>query len=142
MAARRTSSSPMFMAASRPRLNVQSIPGGTVAPTVAPTQPGDLIGDLLNGAGGDKNVSAICTQGLGHLYLVMGERRAGEGGGPATWLIRSYVNPLAWLIFVGPALMALGGFISLSDRRLRLGVARRAAPALARPPHPRARSGY
>ena len=80
------------------------------------------------GAGGDKNVSAICTQGLGHLYLVMGERRAGEGGGPATWLIRSYVNPLAWLIFVGPALMALGGFISLSDRRLRLGVARRAAP--------------
>ena len=47
----------MFMAASLPRLNVQSIPGGTVAPTVAPTQPGDLIGDLLNGAGGDKSAA-------------------------------------------------------------------------------------
>ena len=42
----------MFMQTSLPRLNVQAIPGGTAAPpVVAPTQAGDLIGDLLNGAG-------------------------------------------------------------------------------------------
>jgi cytochrome c-type biogenesis protein CcmF len=29
------------------------------------------------------------------------------------------------MIFFGPILMALGGAVSLSDRRLRLGVARR-----------------
>ena len=57
----------------------------------------------------------------------MGERRGEEGVGAGAWLIKGYVNPLAWLIFLGPALMALGGFISLSDRRLRLGVARKAA---------------
>ena len=63
-------------------------------------------------------------------------------GGPATWLIRSYVNPLAWLIFLGPALMALGGFISLSDRRLRLGVANRAdrSSVDAKPPEPEAKA--
>ena len=44
----------MFMAASLPRLNVQAIPGGTVTADPPPTQPGDLIGDLLNG-GGDKS---------------------------------------------------------------------------------------
>ena len=39
--------------------------------------------------------------------------------------MRAYWNPWATLIFVGPAIMALGGLVSLSDRRLRLGVARR-----------------
>ena len=47
----------MFMASSLPRLNVQTIPGGTVTPVQQPTQPGDLIGDLLNGAGGDKSAA-------------------------------------------------------------------------------------
>ena len=42
------------------------------------------------------------------------------------WLVRAYWNPLALLIFLGPAIMALGGAVSLSDRRLRLGVGRKA----------------
>jgi cytochrome c-type biogenesis protein CcmF len=33
------------------------------------------------------------------------------------------------LIFLGPLVMALGGLISLSDRRLRFGVARKAESA-------------
>ncbi len=66
---------------------------------------------------------AICTQGVSHLYLVLGERRS-DAGRPV-WLVRAYWNPLALLIFMGPAAMALGGLVSLSDRRLRLGVARR-----------------
>ena len=40
------------------------------------------------------------------------------------WLVRAYWNPWATLIFIGPGIMALGGLVSLSDRRLRLGVAK------------------
>jgi cytochrome c-type biogenesis protein CcmF len=69
---------------------------------------------------------AICYQGASHLYMVLGERRAGPGGTPV-WLIRAYWNPWATLLFLGPAIMALGGVLSLSDRRLRLGVAKRPA---------------
>ncbi|WP_334163794.1 heme lyase CcmF/NrfE family subunit [Phenylobacterium sp.] len=65
----------------------------------------------------------ICYQGLSHVYVVLGERRAGAEA--PVWLVRAYWNPWATLIFVGPGIMALGGLISLSDRRLRLGVARR-----------------
>jgi len=68
---------------------------------------------------------AICAKGLDHLYIVLGERRQ-EASGPV-WLVRGYFNPWAWLIFAGPLLMAIGGAVSLSDRRLRLGVARKAA---------------
>ncbi|CAN5799633.1 heme lyase CcmF/NrfE family subunit [soil metagenome] len=64
---------------------------------------------------------AICTKGTSHLYIVLGERRDGD-----VWLVRAYWNPWALLIFLGPAIMALGGLISLSDRRLRLAVGRRA----------------
>ena len=66
---------------------------------------------------------ALCYKGASHLYIVLGERRAAEG--PPVWLIRAYWNPWASLIFIGPGIMALGGFVSLSDRRLRLGVGRR-----------------
>jgi cytochrome c-type biogenesis protein CcmF len=66
---------------------------------------------------------ALCYRGLSHLYVVLGERR--EAAGAPVWLVRGYWNPWATLIFVGPGIMALGGLISLSDRRLRLGVARR-----------------
>jgi cytochrome c-type biogenesis protein CcmF len=36
-------------------------------------------------------------------------------------VVRLYLNPLAPWIWLGAALCALGGFISLSDRRLRVG---------------------
>jgi cytochrome c-type biogenesis protein CcmF len=68
---------------------------------------------------------AICQQGPSHLYVVLGERRVSADGAP-TWLVRAYWNPWAWLIFAGPVVMALGGLVSLSDRRLRIGVARKA----------------
>jgi len=62
----------------------------------------------------------LCYRGASHIYLVLGERR--DGG---TYLVRAYWNPWASLIFLGPVIMGLGGLISLSDRRLRLGVGRR-----------------
>jgi cytochrome c-type biogenesis protein CcmF len=44
-------------------------------------------------------------------------------------VVRGFFNPWARLIFFGPIIMALGGLVSLSDRRLRFALARRAAPA-------------
>lgn len=66
---------------------------------------------------------ALCLRGADDLYIVMGERRAGANGEPA-WLVRAYFNPWVRLIFLGPLMMALGGLVSLTDRRLRF-----AAPA-------------
>ena len=63
-------------------------------------------------------------RGLDDVYVVLGERRAGRDGRPA-WTVRLYWNPWARLIFLGPAIMALGGLLSLLDRRLRLGVGAR-----------------
>ena len=72
---------------------------------------------------------AICPKGLNQLYIVLGERRSDNTGD--RWLVRAYVNPWVQLIFGGPMLIALGGLISLSDRRLRLAVGRSAAAAAA-----------
>ncbi len=69
---------------------------------------------------------ALCEQNLGDVYIVLGERRPGLHGEQG-WLVRAYWNPWARLIFGGPLLMALGGAVSLSDRRLRLAAPRRAA---------------
>ena len=63
---------------------------------------------------------AICPEGLDDIYIVLGERRLAPAGGTSSWLVRSYVHPWVRLIFLGPLLMALGGALSLSDRRLRL----------------------
>jgi cytochrome c-type biogenesis protein CcmF len=67
---------------------------------------------------------ALCLNGLDDLYVVIGERRLGAGGA-SSWLVRAYFNPWVRLIFLGPVLMALGGVMSLSDRRLRIAAGRR-----------------
>ena len=73
---------------------------------------------------------AIQRHGASDLYVVLGESRSASGA--TAWLLRAYWNPWARLIFLGPLLMALGGAISLSDRRLRIAAAKRPArsPAL------------
>jgi len=68
---------------------------------------------------------AIQRHGASDLYVVLGERR--EIAGRAVWLVRVFWNPWARLIFFGPILMALGGLLSLSDRRLRIAAGARAA---------------
>ena len=60
-------------------------------------------------------------RGLDDVYVVMGERRATTSDERA-WSLRLYHNPWARLIFLGPAIMALGGVLSLMDRRLRLAM--------------------
>lgn len=60
--------------------------------------------------------TSIHTNLLRDLYATLGEGDADKG-----WTIRLYWNPLAPWIWLGAGLCALGGFISLSDRRLRIG---------------------
>ena len=67
--------------------------------------------------------TSIHTNLLRDLYATLGEGDAANG-----WVIRLYYNPLAPWIWLGAALCALGGFVSLSDRRLRIGAPRRRAP--------------
>jgi cytochrome c-type biogenesis protein CcmF len=64
--------------------------------------------------------AGIVTFGLSQLYVTIGDPAA--GGGIST---RIYWKPLVLLIWLGPVLMALGGMLSLSDRRLRIGAPRR-----------------
>ncbi|MHC3128365.1 cytochrome C biogenesis protein CcmF, partial [Brevundimonas sp. GN22] len=59
-------------------------------------------------------------RGLDDVYVVMGERGQTEAG-EQSWVVRLYWNPWARLIFLGPLMMALGGLVSLLDRRLRVG---------------------
>ena len=78
---------------------------------------------LFTAGGETTSEVGLCYQGASHIYLVLGERR--DDGTEPRWMVRAYWNPWATLIFLGPAIMAIGGFVSLSDRRLRLGVGRR-----------------
>ena len=52
---------------------------------------------------------------LRDVYVVIGDPQ--QGGG---WAVRTYIKPFANWIWGGAILMALGGFISLTDRRLRM----------------------
>jgi cytochrome c-type biogenesis protein CcmF len=66
--------------------------------------------------------TSIHSNLLRDLYAALGE------GNPQTgWTVRLYLNPLAPWIWLGAALCALGGFVSLSDRRLRVGAPKRSS---------------
>ena len=60
--------------------------------------------------------TAIQTNLVRDLYATLG-----ESDGQGAWVVRLYFNPLAPWIWLGAAFCALGGFVSLTDRRLRVG---------------------
>jgi cytochrome c-type biogenesis protein CcmF len=70
--------------------------------------------------------AGIHTNLLANVYLAMGEKNERN-----EWTVRAYYHPLAPWIWFGPMIMALGGFVSLSDRRFRVGAPRRARIATA-----------
>jgi cytochrome c-type biogenesis protein CcmF len=45
--------------------------------------------------------------------------------------VRAYWNPWVRFVFAGPLIMALGGLVSLTDRRLRFAVTAKVRAALA-----------
>jgi cytochrome c-type biogenesis protein CcmF len=57
----------------------------------------------------------------GDLYAVLGDQLNN-----GAYSIRLYFNPLVRLIWLGAVVMFLGGAVSLSDRRLRVGAPKRA----------------
>jgi len=71
--------------------------------------------------------AVLLSRGFSQLYISLGDTAA--SGAIA---VRIYHKPMVLLIWLGPLLMAFGGLLSLSDRRLRVGAPKpaRAARAL------------
>jgi cytochrome c-type biogenesis protein CcmF len=66
--------------------------------------------------------AGIWVSWRGDLYAVLGDPQPNGG-----FAVRLYFNPLVRLIWIGTIIMFLGGLLSLSDRRLRVGAPRRAS---------------
>ncbi len=60
--------------------------------------------------------AALLTRGASQIYISLGD--AHTDGSVA---VRIYHKPLVLLIWFGPVIMAFGGLLSLTDRRLRVG---------------------
>jgi cytochrome c-type biogenesis protein CcmF len=60
--------------------------------------------------------AALLTRGVSQLYISLGDTAA-----DGSIAVRIYHKPMVLLIWFGPVLMAFGGVLSLSDRRLRVG---------------------
>jgi len=68
--------------------------------------------------------AALLTRGFSQLYISLGDATA-----DGAIAVRIYHKPLVLLIWFGPVLMAFGGMLSLSDRRLRVGAPKPAKAA-------------
>ncbi|MEZ5779378.1 MAG: heme lyase CcmF/NrfE family subunit [Paracoccaceae bacterium] len=79
-------------------------------------------------AGMPTTEAAIANGFWRDIYLVIGDEQA-DGG----WAVRTYIKPFANWIWAGAILMALGGLMSLSDRRYRVAAGARRQPAIAAP---------
>jgi cytochrome c-type biogenesis protein CcmF len=73
--------------------------------------------------------SALMTRGLNQLYVSLGDNEAGGAVG-----VRIYYKPMVLLIWIGAVVMMLGGALSLSDRRLRVGAPKPARKPAAKSP--------
>jgi cytochrome c-type biogenesis protein CcmF len=86
---------------------------------------GDIIGVMepakrnFPSRGTATTETALMTQGFSQIYLSLGEAKT-----DGSLAVRLYYKPLVLLIWLGPVAMVLGGALSLSDRRLRVGAPR------------------
>jgi cytochrome c-type biogenesis protein CcmF len=74
------------------------------------------------------NEASLMTRGVGQIYLSLG-----DSNNDGSIAIRLYYKPLVMLIWLGGVVMMLGGALSLSDRRLRVGAPRPAARSALQP---------
>lgn len=65
--------------------------------------------------------AGLMTRGLGQIYVGLGEVEETGGIG-----VRLYWKPFVLLIWIGTLITALGGALSLTDRRLRIGAPQKA----------------
>jgi len=86
---------------------------------------GDVIGKLqpskrsFAARGSETSEAALLTRGVSQLYLSLGDAKP-----DGSVVVRLYHKPLVLLIWLGAVVMFLGGGLSLSDRRLRVGAPR------------------
>jgi cytochrome c-type biogenesis protein CcmF len=73
--------------------------------------------------------AGIRTNLISNLYVAIG-----EPDGSGAWAVRFYYHPFMPWVWIGALTMALGGLVSLSDRRLRVGVPQRIPRAAAAVP--------
>lgn len=66
--------------------------------------------------GSSTTEAALLTRGASQVYISLGDSNA-----DGAIAVRVYYKPLVLLIWFGPVMMAFGGLLSLSDRRLRVG---------------------
>jgi cytochrome c-type biogenesis protein CcmF len=66
--------------------------------------------------GSSTTEAALLSRGASQLYISLGDTAA-----DGSIAVRIYHKPMVLLIWFGPVLMAFGGMLSLSDRRLRVG---------------------
>jgi cytochrome c-type biogenesis protein CcmF len=113
----------------RPGPNYSSVVG-----TFTVTQNGNVIGIMepnkrsFAARGMSTNEAALMSRGFGQLYLSLGDS---EPNGAVA--VRLYYKPLVLLIWLGAVVMMLGGALSLSDRRLRVGAPKPARAVAAKP---------
>ena len=99
---------------------------GRVVATLAPERRRYLV------QGTETTESAIVSNFYSDLYVVLG-----EPDGAGRWIAKVYFKPLVPWIWFGGTIMVLGGIVSLTDRRLRVGApSRRQAPTPAGTPAP------
>jgi cytochrome c-type biogenesis protein CcmF len=94
--------------------------GGALVATIEPARRRFSVREMTTTQAG------LATLDLGQVYVAIADPNP-DGGVPA----RLYWKPLVTLIWLGGAAMALGGALSLADRRLRFGVGARARAAAA-----------
>lgn len=68
--------------------------------------------------------SAIRTRPTGDVYVTLGEPSPERG-----WPVHAYIYPFAMWLWIGSAVLALGGMMSIADRGRRALTARRSAAA-------------
>jgi cytochrome c-type biogenesis protein CcmF len=104
----------------------------SVVAKFAVRKDGKLIGSMepskrsFSSRGMTTNEAALFSRGFDQLYLSLG-----DVNGDGSIAIRLYYKPMVLLIWIGAVVMMLGGALSLSDRRLRVGAPKPAVkPAL------------
>jgi cytochrome c-type biogenesis protein CcmF len=86
------------------------------------SREGRPVGELspskrsFSARGASTTEAALLTQGFSQLYISLGDQNA-----DGSIAVRAYYKPLVLLIWLGAVMMACGGALSLSDRRLRVG---------------------
>jgi cytochrome c-type biogenesis protein CcmF len=97
-------------------------------------QDGEIVGTLdpskrsFTARGMATSEAALLTRGFSQIYVSLG-----DPGADNTISVRLYHKPLVLLIWIGCVIMTLGGALSLSDRRLRVGAPKPAKKAAMQP---------